>query len=108
MSRMMTRTEVKRLRRTANEDLHHPAAPQRLILLIHGSTISGWIVSMIFKSAMVRTQSMKRNPFGEGLTLVLNAGPSWRRLLRAHLFSSPLQEQMNEKFSLRRGEIRVS
>jgi hypothetical protein len=34
--------------------------------LIHGSTISGWIVSMIFKSAMVRTQSMKRNPFWGG------------------------------------------
>jgi hypothetical protein len=105
---MMTRTEVKRLRRTANEDLHHPAAPQRLILLIHGSTISGWIVSMIFKSAMVRTQSMKRNPFGAGLTLVLNAGPNRRTLLKAHWFATPLQEQMDERFPLRRGEIRVS
>ena len=48
---------------TVNENLFHPAMPRPLILWLHATAFSSWVVFYIFQSTLVRTHNVKWHRF---------------------------------------------
>ena len=53
----------RRLKRTVNDNLFHPAVPRPFILWIHGSAFAAWLIFFSFQSTLVRVHKVSWHRF---------------------------------------------